>query len=283
MQGEVGVSVSMENFQTEVVDASAAKPMFLLFWAAQVPPSVQVKESLERLLPAYDGKSGLALSDVAQDQNLAQRLQVQGLPSIRVIHQGQIVDQLEGPVDDAQLTALIEKLTASSGDLLKGDVESLLAAGEFDGALALLQQSIQDEPNNQSLRVELADVLVRKGDDAEARRVLATIAEDTEDRLRPQTRLEFLEEAGAMDSRDTLLGRLAAEPENLEARYALAVQSVVAEAYEDALTAGLDIMGQDRSFMDDIGRTTMIRVFHLLGKGHELATKYRRKMFNLMH
>jgi len=28
---------------------------------------------------------------------------------------------------------------------------------------------------------------------------------------------------------------------------------------------------------------TMIRAFAMLGKGHELASKYRRKMFNFMH
>ena len=42
------VNVSMENFQTDVVDASQNLPVVLLFWAEQVPQSVQVKNSNQR-------------------------------------------------------------------------------------------------------------------------------------------------------------------------------------------------------------------------------------------
>ena len=63
----------------------------------------------------------------------------------------------------------------------------------------------------------------------------------------------------------------------------VAVRQVAAECYEDALLTGLEILQADRSFRDDLGRLTMIRVFDVLGKGNELAAKYRRKMFNLMH
>jgi len=83
-------NVTMDNFQTDVVDASAQQPVVLLFWAEQVPESVQVKTLVEQVMADYAGKAVLTLSDVAQDQSLAPRLQVQGLPSIRIIHQGAI-------------------------------------------------------------------------------------------------------------------------------------------------------------------------------------------------
>ena len=45
----------------------------------------------------------------------------------------------------------------------------------------------------------------------------------------------------------------------------------------------LDILRENREFRDDIGRLTMIRIFDVLGKGNELASKYRRKLFNALH
>ena len=45
----------------------------------------------------------------------------------------------------------------------------------------------------------------------------------------------------------------------------------------------MSILQSDREFRDDIGRTTMLRIFNLLGKGSALATRYRRQMFNYMH
>ena len=277
------INVSIENFQSDVVDASQNMPVVLLFWAEQVPESAQVKVMAEKVMVDYDGKALLALSDVAQDQSLAPRLQVQGLPSIRIIHKGAIAEQIDGAVDETRLRTVMDALTQSSIDAMQGNLDQMLAVGDFATAVATLQQSIQEEPNNQALRVELADVLIRKGDLDDARTVLASIPEETEGRLRPQNRLELVEEAAAMDSVEDLQAAVAANPQDLESRYALAIVQMVVGETELALQICLDILREDREFRDDIGRLTMIRIFDILGKGNETATKYRRKLFNALH
>ena len=277
------INVSMENFQSDVVDASQSLPVVVLFWAEQVPESAQVKALAEQVLASYEGKAVLALSDVSRDQSLAPRLQVQGLPSIRIIHKGAVAEQIDGPVDEAQLRTVMEALTQSSIEAMQGNLDAMLASGDFAAAVATLQQSIQEEPNNQALRIELADVLVRKGDLDDARTVLASVPQDTEGRARPQNRLEFIEEAAAMDSIESLQAAVTANPQDLELRYALAVVQMVAGETEASLQLCLEILRDDREFRDDIGRLTMIRIFDVLGKGNEMATKYRRKLFNAMH
>ena len=92
MDAGAALNVTPENFQTEVIERSQTVPIFVLFWADQIEPSVQTKAMLEQLIGQYQGKAVLALSDVAADQTLAQHLRVQGLPSIRVVHQGQIAE-----------------------------------------------------------------------------------------------------------------------------------------------------------------------------------------------
>ena len=277
------INVSMENFQSDVVDASQNMPVVLLFWAEQVPESAQVKVMAEQVMADYDGKAVLALSDVAQDQSLAPRLQVQGLPSIRIIHKGANAEQIDGPIDETQLRTVMDALTQSSIEAMQGNLDQMLAVGDFAAAAATLQQSIQEEPNNQGLKIELADVLIRKGDLDDARTVLASIPEDSEGRARPQNRLEFVEEAAAMDSAEDLQAAIAANPQDLESRYALAIVQMVAGETELALQICLDFLREDREFRDDIGRLTMIRMFDVLGKGNEMATKYRRKLFNALH
>lgn len=277
------INASLENFQTEVVDASQHTPVVLLFWADQVPESVQIKAMAENVLADYAGKAVLALSDVAQDQSLAPRLQVQGLPSIRIIDKGAIAEQIDGPIDEAQLRTIMDGLTQSSVEAMQGDLDQLIESGDLAGAAAALQQSIQEEPKNQLLRVELADVLVRKGDLEDARTVLASIAEETEGRARPQNRLEFAEEAAAMDSLESLQGAVKSNPQDLESLYSLAIVQMVAGQTELALEMCLEILCNDRDFRNDIGRLTMIRIFDVLGKGNEMATRYRRKLFNALH
>jgi len=283
MEMNAPINVTVETFQTDVIDKSQSIPIVVFFWAEQIPQSVQGKSLLEQLLAEYQGKFVLALSDVAIDQNLAQRLQVQGLPSIRIIHFGQIVEQIDGPADETQLRPILDGLTESAADAIKGDLDHMMATGDFAGAVAALQESIQEEPKNQALRVELADVLVRKGDLDDARTVLASVPEGTADRERPQNRLEFVEEVAAMDSMEALEQAIVNQPADLETKYQLAIQLIVAEQYEQGLDRCMDILRTDREFRDDIGRLTMIRVFNMLGKGNETAGKYRRKMFNVMH
>ena len=69
----------------------------------------------------------------------------------------------------------------------------------------------------------------------------------------------------------------------IEARYELCVRLASEGGYEQALETALGILQTDREFRDDIGRTTMIRIFQVLPKGSELAGRYRRRMFNFMH
>jgi putative thioredoxin len=275
--------VSPQTFQADVIERSKQLPVLLLFWADQVAPSVETRDTLAQLTAQFQGKILLGLVDVAQDQTLAQHLRVQGLPSIRVVKDGQLVDQVDGPQPEAALRSMVEQLTLSPAEMLKDQLALMIERGELDAAVQVLQQAVNEEPNNFAFRVELADVLVMKGDLEDARTVLASIPEDTDDRERPENRLAFAEEAGGLGDADALEAAVGSDPDDLESRYQLAVLLAARRQYEGALDQCMAILQQDREFRDDIGRTTMIRIFTLLGKGSELATAYRRRMFNFMH
>ena len=275
--------VNPQTFQTDVIERSKQVPVLLLFWAEQVMPSVEVRNTLTRLTGQYQGKVLLGLVDVAADQTLAQHLRVQGLPSIRVVQDGQLIEQVDGPQTEQALKELLDQLTLSPADMLRDQLDLLIERGELDAAVQMLKQAVNEEPNNAGFRVELADVLILTGALEDARTVLASIPDGTEDRDRPMNRLALVEEAAGMDTAAVLSDRVEAAPEDLEARYQLAVVLAAAGEYEPALDQAMTILQQDRQFRDDLGRTTMIRIFPLLGKGSELATGYRRRMFNFMH
>lgn len=272
-----------ESFQADVIERSRTTPVLLLFWTEQAPPSVDAKRQLEALVGRYGGKALLALVDVAQDPTLAQHLGVRGLPSIRAIKDGQIAGQLDGPQPEQALRGLLDQLTLSSGERVRAQVAELLERGDFSAALRALRQAIGKEPNNAIFHVELADLLVRQGDLRGARTALENVPKDAEGRERPQTRLELAEEAAGLPPQRTLAALLEANPNDLEARHQLAVLEAAEGNWEAALERAMGILQADRSFRDDLGRKTMIRFFAVLGKGSELASRYRRRMFNFMH
>ena len=275
--------VTAKNFQADVVERSRQLPVVVLFWADQLPPAKDARRVLETLAAQYQGKFALALSDVSRDQSLAQSLRVQGLPSIRVIQDGQLVDQMEGPQGERALRAMLDRLTMTSGELLREELDGVLESGDFQSALAMLKQALAAEPNNPAFKLEYADVLVRSGDLDQARSVLATVPEGTEGRDRPLTRLEMMEEAAGMGELAEIESGLGKNPDDLELRYQAAVVEAVRDHYEAALDHAMHILQTDRKFRDDIGRSTLVRIFALLPKGSDLAKTYRRRMFALMH
>ena len=276
-------NVGPDTFQADVIERSETVPVFVLFWAEQVEPSVQMRHMLGSLMQQYQGKVELALSDVSQDQSLAQTLRVQGLPSVRVIFKGKIVEQIDGPAEEEQLKSILDTLTQSPADALKGQLDRFLNDRDWDSALALIKQAIEQEPNNQGFRVELADLLIRKGDLEDAAKVLVAIDDDTDGVKRPRTRLEFLEESAGLPNAEELHKTVITESNKLELAYSQAVWLIVDEHYQEALDLCLEILSTDREFREDIGRLTMIRIFDLMDKGDEIVSAYRRKMFNLMH
>ncbi len=275
--------VTAKNFQTDVVERSRQAPVVLLFWAEQLPAAKEARRVLETLAGQYQGKFMLGLCDVSKDQSLAQQLRVQGLPSIRVIQDGQLIDQMEGPQGERALRAMLDRLTMTSGELLREQLGALLAAGDYETALGMLKQALEAEPKNPAFKLEYADVLILTGDLDEGRAVLATVPEGTEGRDRPLTRLQLMEEAAGMGELADIDAALQKNPDDLESRYAAAVVEAVYGNYEAALTHAMVILQKDRKFREDIGRTTLVRIFALLPKGSELAKSYRRRMFALMH
>ena len=276
------VDVSVENFR-DVVDQSNDQLVVLLFWADQIEPSAVTKDYLVGVAPSYAGKVVFGLVDVAVNPQIAQQLQIQALPSIRAIREGQIAGQLDGPQTEQALREFLDPFTLSSSDVLKQNIASSIESEDWETALQILQEAITEEPTNHSFRVECADVMIFKGDLDAAKQILATIPEDFTARARPATRMEIAQEAAAMGSLSELENTLESDANDLSNRYAYSIVLASLRRYEEALEQAMFILRRDRSFRDDIGRETMVRILNLLGSDSPVAKRYRRQMFAFMH
>jgi putative thioredoxin len=208
---------------------------------------------------------------------------VRGLPTVKVIFQGQMVQDLEGPQEETTLREIIDQLTMSPVERIKEQIQMLLAEGNRAAAIQLLQQVIEQEPTNHALQVELADLLIMDNRSDEARQILATLPTDVEGIAKPKKRLDFIDQAEALPTLGELEAASVDAPNDLTLKYQLAIRLVVDDQIEAALGLLLQMLQIDKTFEDELARRTMIDVFDLLGKGDSLATAYRRKMFAFLH
>jgi putative thioredoxin len=81
---------------------------------------------------------------------------------------------------------------------------------------------------------------------------------------------------------EALSSRVAANPDDSEARYQLAMRKVLAGEHDTAMELLLELMKRDRAFGDDAGRLGLLQVLELLGDDPRVS-QYRRRMANLLH
>ncbi len=277
------IEVSVQNFQTEVVEKSQQIPVFLEFYADGAEPSEQLAPILNKLAVEFSEKIILARVDVQQNPQIVQQLAVRTLPTVKVIFQGQMAQDLEGPQEEATLREMIEQLTMSSVERIREQIKVYLAQGHRAEAIELLQQVIAEEPNNHALHTELSDLLIMENRIDEAKQILASLPADAEGISKPQNRIAFIELANELPPLPELLDAREANADDLKVQYDTAVRLIADDQIEAALEGLLTMLKKDKSFDDELARKTMIKVFELLGKGDAMATAYRRKMFTFLH
>ncbi|WP_238593640.1 tetratricopeptide repeat protein [Endozoicomonas atrinae] len=280
------VDVTEANIQ-EVLQQSVDQPV-LLYIGMQSDPACSAQLGvLETLAASYQGKLILAKVEAETEQMLAQQLvnqlQVRALPGQVVLHQGRPVQVFSGPQSEEVLREVLDPLTMSPAEMIRQQVETLMAEGEAGQALELLQNILKDEPDNHALQVLQVNLLLEVGRIDEARQLMAVLPGDAEGIAQPKAKLSFYEMVADAPARSELEARLADNENDHEARYQLAIRLVIADENEEALENLLTIVRRDREFREDGARLLMLKVFDQLGQGNPVAKRYRGKLFGLMH
>ncbi len=280
------VDVTEANIQ-EVLQQSVEQPVLLYIGMQSDPACSQQLGILETLVASYQGKLILARVEAETEQMLAQQLvnqlQVRALPGQVILHQGRPVQVFSGPQTEDVLREVLDPLTMSPADMIRQQVEVLMAEGDAGQALDLLQNILKDEPDNHGLQVLQVNLLLELGRIDEARQLISALPVDAEGIAQPKAKLSFYEMVADAPLRNELEARLSENQNDHEARYQLAIRLVIADENEKALEQLLIIVRRDREFREDGARLLMLKVFDQLGQGNAIAKRYRGKLFGLMH
>jgi putative thioredoxin len=278
---EHALDVGLADFPQHVLEESKHRPVLVDFWAPWCGPCKSLKPVLEKLAAEYGGKFLLAKVNSDDNQELAARYGVRGIPSVKAFVNGEPVDEFSGALPESEVRAFLDRLVPGPAEELRAQAAELRLAGDMSGALQVLADASRIDPAHIGVRLDAAEIMLDLNEADETHRLLAGVADDADPRV-PQlkARLQFMGAAGEDEA--ALAARVAANENDLEARLKMAQLLVAAGQYEAGMDQLLEIVRRDRSFEDDIGRKTLLSVFDLLGGG-ELPSRYRRMLASILY
>ena len=277
------IDVTTETFETEVLQRSLQTPVLVDFWATWCGPCKSLGPVLEKLAGEYGGAFVLAKVDVDKEQQVAAAFQIRSVPTVFLLVGGQPVDAFQGALPEGQLRQFlqqhgIEPLAATPAEPAE------LAPLDPHAEVVRLRHAVQDAPDQDELKLDLALALLRTGAATEAEQLLdalpANLATD-ERTIKARARLGFAALLKDAPPLEVLHAAIASDPADLRARHLLGVRQLVGGDAEAGLAQFIDMLRRDKAYADGLARKSLIDAFRILDDA-DLVSRVRRQMSALL-
>jgi len=285
------VDVTMDNFMAEVIEGSKTTPTIVQFWAPWCGPCKQLGPVLEKVVGASGGKVRMVRVNIDDNQQIAQQMRVQSVPTVYGFVDGQPVDGFAGAQPESNVKQFVEKLSSMGGagadvaSMLEA-AEAALASGDHGTAMMQFQEVMSAAPESVAALAGVVRCLSASGDNAGAREVIDQLNDEYREDPAMQSAIaavELAEKASeSAGELDAAKAAVEADPNDLAARqeYALALYAVGANA--EAKAQLLESIRIERGWNDDAARLQLLEFFATLGAANPDVIAARRKLSTLL-
>jgi putative thioredoxin len=288
-----------QTFMVDVIDASNEVPVIVDFWAPWCGPCKQLGPAIEKAVKEAKGAVRLVKIDIDQNQELAAQMRIQSIPAVYAFFQGRPVDGFVGALPESQVKAFVQRLVKQTGAKPGGaaggpspveqaleQAEEALAEGDAGTASAIYGQVLAHEPGNLTAAAGLARAHLAGGDVEGAKAALAKVpADKAGDTAIAAARaaIELAEQAAqAQGAAGDLKARLAADANDHQARYDLALALYGAGENEAAVDELLEIVRRNRGWNEEAARKQLVKLFEAMGPTDPLTISARRRLSSIL-
>jgi putative thioredoxin len=277
------LDVTTATFQQDVIEASMTMPVIVDFWAPWCAPCRSLGPILEKLADEYGGRFRLAKVNSDENGEVSQAFGVRSIPDVRVVVNGKIVDQFTGALPEGQIRAFIQRAIPAPEEAERRKAAELRAAGDTPGAAAALARSLELNAEHHPARIDLAALMIDLGQLADATALLDAVPNDIDWDTRVATLRQAIAFAKDGGNEVEFAAKVAASPDDLDARLTLAGAYASRKAWKDAMEQLLEVIRRNKGHKDGQARKDLIAIFNLAEGEPDLVSAYRRKLAGLLN
>jgi len=277
---------SAENFNRLVLENSHKGPVLVHFWTPKAGPCFILMPRLVKLAAESGGKFLLVMLNADELPELARRFSVNSVPTVKFFWRGEVAHTIHGADPDSSFREVLDRFIAGDANRAHALGVAAWQAGKVEQARMLLANAAMAEPDNLAIPRDLAKLLWAEGEGGQALKLLDSLppeAREEPDIARLHAHLNLAETARQAPPLSELDARLALQPDDLDAHFQRAAQLLAADQFAAAMDELLWVARTDRSYRHDIGRSSLLALFDLLGSAHPLTRQYRQALSESLH
>jgi putative thioredoxin len=285
------IDVNMDNFMAEVIDGSAKMPIVVQFWAPWCGPCKQLGPLLEKVVAAAKGKVKMVRINIDENQQIAQQMRVQSVPTVYGFFNGQPADGFAGAQPESTLKQFVDKLVAAGGNspdiaAMVEAANSLLETQDYENAMAQHHEIMAADPESPDGLAGMIRCMIGMKDIDGAREIVDQLDDEFRDIPAMVIAIDSLELAekatGAAGGMTQARAAVDADPNDLAARQELALALFATGEQAESMEQLLESIRIHRAWNDEAARIQLLEFFKTLGPANRDVMAARRALSTLL-
>ena len=282
------------GFMADVIEASQTTPVVVDFWAPWCGPCKQLMPVLERVVKDANKSPGVGVKmvkiNIDENPGVAGQLGVRSIPAVYAFKDGKPVDGFQGGQPESELKKFVGRLTGESDPIaeaasLAARAKDSLAAGDPGGAAQDYAQALSLNPESAEAMAGLIRLYIDGGNEEAATDLLASAPDSMlnhPEMAAVRSQLSLTEEAVEPDETTELADAVTNNPEDLDARLALAKALAASGRNGEAVEHLLYSIRKNRAYNGEAARLFLLTVFEAEGPTSDVSIQGRRTLSSIL-
>jgi len=278
--------LSESTFDSSALQNSHQIPVLALFMGVWSGPCIATSDRIADLAQEFAGKFILAKIDIDEQQGLRDRYNIENVPTLVVLHNGEEVHREVGELQIADLRALLKQYNIyRESDDLREQARAEHMTGNTQQAILLLTQAIQSDPSNVRVALDMVQIFLDIEEWEQAKGLFTRLPDKVKQDGLGQSivnQLRFVDLAEKTAGIESLRQQVISEPDNWQVHFDLALCLLARLNSDEAVEHLFTIQEKAPNFLDGAARELIGLLANMWAEGSpDAAKQLRQRLANI--